>query len=454
MTTDKLIGRQLDEYRIDTLLGLGNMARIYRATDIRLKRQVAIKIILSGFEHDADYVMRFEREAQAIARLDHPHIVRLYRYGEVEGILYMAMQYIEGASLAHVLASYRQDGEFIEPEEASRIVREIGTALDYAHGEGVIHRDVKPHNIMLDKKGKAILTDFGLVLLTTEGTRGEILGTPHYLAPEQAISSARAVPQSDLYSMGVILYEMFTGQRPFEAPNPIDVAMMQVTRTPRTPRELRPQLSPALEAVILKAMAKKPEDRYPSAAALADALDAALRPGAPARKRTPARRRSAPARAAETAPAPETEAVRPPRKTGGHKKAAGAAPTEETVPETRVVRPPRRTGGRKKATDAATEDAAPAAARRKPARSKAATTAEPAQEKKPASPRRRKTGRSAAKGEPQQTEPTPPRRRKARQAPPGETAPKAEQPAPSGRKRGRRKTPASREEAGEGETGA
>ncbi len=427
MTTDKLIGRQLDEYRIDTLLGLGNMARIYRATDIRLKRQVAIKIILSGFEHDADYVMRFEREAQAIARLDHPHIVRLYRYGEVEGILYMAMQYIEGASLAHVLASYRQDGAFIEPEEASRIVREIGTALDYAHGEGVIHRDVKPHNIMLDKKGKAILTDFGLVLLTTEGTRGEILGTPHYLAPEQAISSARAVPQSDLYSMGVILYEMFTGQRPFEAPNPIDVAMMQVTRTPRPPRELRPQLSPALEAVILKAMAKKPENRYPSAAALADALDAALRPGAPARKRAPARRRSAPAKAAETAPAPETKVVRPPRRTGGRKKAADAALPAET---------------------------APAAPRRKPARSKAATTAEPAQEKKPAAPRRRKAGRSAAKGEPQQTEPAPPRRRKARQAPPGETAPKAEQPAPSGRKRGRRKTSAPQEGTGEEETGA
>src|SRR5260370_42500091 len=206
MTDDSLLGRQLDEYRLEALLGQGGMARVYRGLDTRLKRHVAIKVIDTPFRADSDYEMRFEREAQAVAQLDHPHIVRLYRYGEADGLLYMAMQYIEGADLGFVLASYRADGDFMRSEDARRIVREVCLALDYAHSRGVIHRDVKPSNIVLDKQGRAILTDFGLSLLTEIGTRGQILGSPHYIAPEQAISSARAVPQSDLYSVGVILY--------------------------------------------------------------------------------------------------------------------------------------------------------------------------------------------------------------------------------------------------------
>jgi len=274
---DSLLGRQLDEYRLDALLGHGGMARVYRGLDVRLKRYAAIKVIDAPFRADSDHVMRFEREAQAIAQLEHPRIVRLYRYGEAEGQLYMAMQYIEGADLGSVLASYREDGEFIESEEAARIVREVCLALDYAHGQGIIHRDVKSSNIMLDRQGRAILTDFGLALLTQLGTQGEIFGSPHYIAPEQAISSANAVPQSDLYAVGVVLYEMFTGQLPFDAQDPLDVAMLHMTESPRPPRELRPEISPELEAAILKALAKEPEERYQSGAELADALDRALR---------------------------------------------------------------------------------------------------------------------------------------------------------------------------------
>lgn len=276
MTDDSLIGQQLDEYRLEALLGQGGMARVYRGLDVRLKRWVAIKVIDAPFRADSDYTDRFEREAQAIAQLEHPHIVRLYRYGEVDGLLYMAMQYVEGSALDQVLASYREDNEFIELEEASLIVRGICSALDYAHSKGVIHRDVKPSNVMLNKEGSAILTDFGLALLTDVGTRGEIFGTPHYIAPEQAISSAGAVPQSDLYSVGVMLYEMFTGELPFDAAEPLDVAMLHMSESPPPPRKFRPDLTPALETVILNTLAKDPQQRYPTGVTLANALDRAL----------------------------------------------------------------------------------------------------------------------------------------------------------------------------------
>jgi serine/threonine protein kinase len=273
---DSLLNLQLDEYRLEATLGRGGMARIYRGLDVHLERHVAIKVIDTPFRADSDYTVRFEREAQAIAKLEHPHIVRLYRYGRDRDLLYIAMQYVDGADLKAILDSYQAGREYVEPEEASRIVRQICLALDYAHGQGVIHRDVKPSNIMLDGQGRVYLTDFGLALLTELGTRGEIFGSPHYIAPEQAISSANVVPQSDLYAVGVILYEMFTGQPPFDAQDPLDVAMLQMSEPPRPPRELRAEIGPELEEVILKALEKQPRDRYQSGAELADALDRAL----------------------------------------------------------------------------------------------------------------------------------------------------------------------------------
>ncbi len=276
MTEDSLIGKQLGEYRIESLLGQGGMARVYRAVDVRLKRPAVVKLIDPPSRNDPGYVMRFEREAQIISRLDHPNIVRLYRFDEQDGWLYMAMQYIEGADLGAVLASYRADRELMEPHDARQIIREICSALDYAHSKGVIHRDIKPANILLDRQGRASLTDFGLALLTEIGTRGEIFGSAHYIAPEQAVSSAKAVPQSDLYAIGVILYEMFTGDVPFKAATPLDIALLHISEPPVPPRQLRPDINPELEAVILKTLAKKPEDRYPNGAALSDALDLAL----------------------------------------------------------------------------------------------------------------------------------------------------------------------------------
>ena len=276
---DTMLGVQLDEYRLEALLGQGGMARIYRARDIRLKRQAAIKVIDAPRRHDPDYIARFEREAQAIAQLEHPHIVRLYRYGQAHDVLYMAMQYIEGQDLRSRFKTCQETGQLLPPSQAMQIIREVCQALDYAHSKGVIHRDIKPSNIMLDHKGHAILTDFGLALLTQTGTRGEAFGSPRYIAPEQAVSSAGAVPQSDLYAVGVIMYEMLTGALPFEAPDPLSMALMHVSEPPRPPREIRPGLSAAVEAVLLKTLAKDPAERYPSGEALVAALDAALAAG-------------------------------------------------------------------------------------------------------------------------------------------------------------------------------
>jgi predicted Ser/Thr protein kinase len=259
------------------LLGVGGMARVYRGVDTRLKRYVAIKVIGFDYQHDAAHVTRFEREAQVIAQLNHPNVVPLYRYGEVDGFLYMVMQYVDGSDLQTVLSSYRRDGEFMEPEDVLHILDDVCQALDYVHSKGVIHRDVKPSNILLDKEGRAYLSDFGLALNLEVGTLGEIFGSPQYIAPEQTVSSAKAEPRSDLYSLGVILYEVFTGRLPFEDPDPIEQAMKHINQPVPPPRSLRPAISPALEAVLLKALAKNPDDRYPDGAALLKALAAALR---------------------------------------------------------------------------------------------------------------------------------------------------------------------------------
>jgi serine/threonine protein kinase len=278
MSEDNLLGVQLDEYRLEALLGRGGMARVYRALDTGLNRYVAVKVIDTPYRSDEGYVKRFKIEAQAIARLDHPHVVHLFRYGEVNGMLYMAMQFIEGADLGFLLKSYRLDGEFIPSMDALRLVTEICQALDYVHAHGIIHRDIKPSNIMLTRdEGRVILTDFGLALRAEVGTRGEVFGSPHYIAPEQAVSSARSVPQSDLYSLGVILYEMFTGVRPFNATDPMNIAVLHISSLPPPPREVRPDLSLEIETVILKALEKKPEDRYQTGRALALALERAMR---------------------------------------------------------------------------------------------------------------------------------------------------------------------------------
>lgn len=265
MTKNDLVGHQLDEYLLEDLLGYDGVVHVYRAADVRLGRHAVVKVIDAPHRDYAAYWARFERVAQAIARLEHSNIARLYRYGQVGDLLYMATQYVEGTDLDSVLEGYRQEDRLIKPADARRIIREVCQALDYAHGNGVIHRDVKPSSILLDKEGRVLITDFGLALLVEVGTQGEISGPSHHLAPEQVIASADASPQSDLYSVGAILYEMFTGAAITHLADPLP-----------QPREIRPEIGLALESMILRALAKDPQDRYPDGAALADALDHAL----------------------------------------------------------------------------------------------------------------------------------------------------------------------------------
>jgi serine/threonine protein kinase len=291
---DSLLGKQLDEYRLEALLGQGGMARVYRGVDTALKRYVAIKVIDAQFRDDSEYARRFELEAQSLGQLNHPNVVQLYRYGRVGDVLYMAMSYIEGSDVKAALDDYHAMGEFMALDEALRILRESAQALDYVHSKNIIHRDIKPSNIMLAKDGTAVLTDFGLALMTQVGTMGEIFGTPQYLSPEQAISSAAVVPQSDLYSLGIIAYEMFTGQIPFDGDEPMTVAVMHMNDSPPAPRSFRPELTESVEAVLLKAIEKEPADRYQTGAEFVQALTAAVKGDSELKRRTSMPRLSIP----------------------------------------------------------------------------------------------------------------------------------------------------------------
>lgn len=275
--SDPYIGRELDGYKILELLGRGGMARVYRALDLKLKRFAAIKIIDPDVRDPKKYQLRFDREARAIAMLKHPNIVSIYRFNEVRSVYYMAMEYVDGADLRWVLKDYRSANEMMDWYTVAQIIREVSSALDYAHENGVIHRDIKPSNIMISRDGTAILTDFGLVLMTSEKTFGEIFGSPHYIAPEQAVNSANAGTQTDLYSLGVVLYEMLTGDVPYNEGSAMEIAMSHMTAELPDPTTRRPDLPEAFRPVIEKALAKEPKDRYQTGREFSKALDDALK---------------------------------------------------------------------------------------------------------------------------------------------------------------------------------
>ncbi len=278
MARDPLIGRKLGDYTIESLLGRGGMSRVYVGYDEYLDRYAAVKVISDDLtdSDEAEYARRFQSEARAIARLRHPNIVGVYQFGRSAGIYYMAQVLLEGTDLRVLLKGYAERGLRMPAPEIVRLVRDIASALDYAHEQGVIHRDIKPSNIILERTtGRAILMDFGLALSVPEGSLGDTFGSAHYIAPEQAISSANAVPQSDLYALGVVVYEMATGTVPFDDPSVMSVALKHLNDPPPPPTAHNPDLPPAVEQVILRALAKEPAQRFRTGAAFADALERA-----------------------------------------------------------------------------------------------------------------------------------------------------------------------------------
>lgn len=255
------------------------MASVYFGWDLKLQRPVAIKMIDERHRGDPAYIERFQREAQTIASWHHPNILQIYSAGEEDGQVFFVMEYIRGRDLQQALDQYGRAGVSISMAEIVRIGRAVASALDYAHGRGVIHRDVKPSNIIIAEDGRVVLADFGIALQASGSTLGQVFGSPHYISPEQARSSASVVPQSDLYSFGVILYEMLTGAVPFDDPSPATLALQHISSPPPSPRQLNPTLSSEVEAVLLKSLSKDPRDRYPTAHAMMDALEMALQTG-------------------------------------------------------------------------------------------------------------------------------------------------------------------------------
>ncbi len=257
-------GQQVGPYQVIGQLGHGGMATVYKAYHPRLDRYVAIKVMHKAFTEDAGFIARFEREAQIVAKLEHPHIVPVYDFNELDGQPYLVMKFIEGQTLKRVLS----DGPMPLPE-IIRVMDDMAGALTYAHQHGVLHRDIKPSNIVIDKNGTPFLTDFGLARVTKAGastlSADMILGTPQYISPEQASGQAELDPRTDIYSLGVILYEMVVGRVPFNADTPYAVVHDHIyTDLPR-PSVINPAVPPQVEAVLMKALAKKPADRYDTA---------------------------------------------------------------------------------------------------------------------------------------------------------------------------------------------
>src|SRR5262249_46274572 len=264
VTGDTLSASVFDgRYRIIRKLGAGGMANVYLAEDQELGRRVAIKILDGRHAADNSFIERFRREAKNAAGLSHPNIVSIYDRGEAEGTYYIAMEYLSGRSLKELMVSRGPTPIKIAVE----YTRQILAALGFAHRNGIVHRDIKPHNVVVDPDGRLKVTDFGIARSggTSQMTEvGSIIGTAQYLSPEQA-RGAPVDQRSDVYSVGVVLYEMLTGTVPFTGDTPLEIAMKHLSEVPVPPSEKRPDVPEDLDSIVLRALAKDPEDRYQTA---------------------------------------------------------------------------------------------------------------------------------------------------------------------------------------------
>lgn len=295
--TNQKIGR----YEVKVELARGGMATVLLAHDPRFERDVAIKLLPREFLHEPTFRARFEREAKLIAALEHPAIVPVYDYGEADGQPFLVMRQMAGGSLTDRI--YKGP---LPVHEAATILQRIGTALDYAHSKGIIHRDLKPSNILFDQFGYSYLSDFGIARLaeaSTTLTGIAMVGTPAYMSPEQARADAQLDGRSDLYALGVILFEMLTGQTPFKADTPMGMALKHVLEPVPRILDVKADLPPAYEEVIARSLAKNRDERFATASAMAAAVNSLV--GQPAAPSRPAARRQ---------PVPEPIAPRPPAK--------------------------------------------------------------------------------------------------------------------------------------------
>lgn len=260
------IGSTIGQYRIEEKLGQGGMATVYKGYHTRLDRHVAIKVLHTVFKDDESFLRRFTREAQVVARLEHSNIVPIYDFAEHEGFPYLVMRYIAGETLKDRLNKGR-----LSRNELIRVTSSIADGLDYAHNQGVLHRDIKPSNILLTQGGGVYISDFGLARITQAGestlSQDMIMGTPQYISPEQAKGNTELDGRTDIYSFGIIVYEMVTGQVPFYSDTGYSVIHSQIFDPPPLPSSLNDKISPAMEMVLLKVLSKEPSDRYPTAGA-------------------------------------------------------------------------------------------------------------------------------------------------------------------------------------------
>ncbi|MCB0876136.1 MAG: PASTA domain-containing protein [Solirubrobacterales bacterium] len=257
-------------YRLEHRLGSGGMADVWRARDTELGRDVALKLLHENFARDTEFVERFRREASSAAGLQHQNVVSVFDRGSYEDSYYISMELVEGSSLRELI------DQGLTIEEAVEVTRQMLAAAAFAHEHGIVHRDLKPMNVLIDRDGRIRVTDFGIARAGgSEITRtGSVMGTAQYLSPEQAQGMAVG-PATDIYSIGVILFEMLTGRVPFDGENAVAIAMKQVGEEPPAPSSINPKVSPALDAVVLKALAKDPAQRFQSAAEMTAALEAA-----------------------------------------------------------------------------------------------------------------------------------------------------------------------------------
>lgn len=272
-----MIGKRLGgRYEVEQRIGGGGMAVVYKAHDNLLNRTVALKILRSQFGHDDDFIGRFRREAQAAASLSHPNVVNVYDVGEEDDIQYIVMEYIEGLTLKELIT---QKGK-LDLEQAIHIAIQICDALEHAHHNHIIHRDIKPHNILIGSRGRVKVTDFGIARAVTSATithTGSVIGSVHYFSPEQARGGISG-EKSDLYSLGIVMYEMLTGQVPFSGDSPISVALKHLQENIKPPREINPDIPQSIENVIMRALVKDPLHRYQSAKDMQRDLRTCLNP--------------------------------------------------------------------------------------------------------------------------------------------------------------------------------